>query len=126
MQQTLRKTKIVCTVGPATDKPEVLRQMMQAGMNVARFNFSHADYAKDKKRFDMLVKLREEMGLPIATMLDTKGPEVRLRTFPDGPTEIKSGDTYTLTTRNVPCDNKIGSVSYARLTKDVKPGSQVG
>lgn len=125
MQQTLRKTKIVCTVGPATDKPEVLRQMMQAGMNVARFNFSHADYAKDKKRFDMVVKMREEMGLPIATMLDTKGPEVRLRTFPAGPTEIKNGDTYTLTTRNVPCDDKIGSISYARLTKDVKPGDTV-
>ncbi len=125
MQQILRKTKIVCTVGPATDKPEVLRQMMQAGMNVARFNFSHANYEVDKQRFEALVKLREEMGLPIATMLDTKGPEVRLRTFPDGPTEIRDGDIYTLTTRDVPCDNKIGSVSYARLTKDVKPGDTV-
>ena len=125
MQQILRKTKIVCTVGPATDKPEVLRQMMQAGMNVARFNFSHANYEVDKQRFEALVKLREEMGLPNATMLDTKGPEVRLRTFPDGPTEIHDGDIYTLTTRDVPCDNKIGSVSYARLTKDVKPGDTV-
>ena len=125
MQQQLRKTKIVCTVGPATDKEEVLRQMMQAGMNVARFNFSHADYEKDKERFDMIVRLREELGLPVATMLDTKGPEVRLRTFPDGPVEIRDGDTYTLTTRDVPCDGKIGSVSYARLAKDVKPGDTV-
>ena len=125
MQQELRKTKIVCTVGPATDKEEVLRQMMQAGMNVARFNFSHADYEKDKQRFDMIVKLREELGLPVATMLDTKGPEVRLRTFPDGPVEISDGDLYTLTTRDVPCDGKIGSVSYARLAKDVKPGDTV-
>ena len=97
MQQELRKTKIVCTVGPATDREEVLRQMMQSGMNVARFNFSHADYEKDRQRFDMIVKLREELGLPVATMLDTKGPEVRLRTFPDGPVEISDGDTYTLT-----------------------------
>jgi pyruvate kinase len=91
MQQQLRKTKIVCTIGPATDRDEVLRQMMQAGMNVARFNFSHADYEKDKKRFEQVVRLREELGLPIATMLDTKGPEVRLRTFPNGSVEIDDG-----------------------------------
>lgn len=125
MPQSLRKTKIICTIGPATDKDEVLRQMMQAGMNVARFNFSHADYEKDKERFEKIVKLREEMGLPIATMLDTKGPEVRLRVFPDGPVEIFEGDTYTLTTRDVPCDGKIGSVSYPRLAKDVRPGDTV-
>ena len=125
MQQTLRKTKIVCTVGPATDNDEVLRQMMQAGMNVARFNFSHADYERDRERFARIVRLREEMGLPIATLLDTKGPEVRLRKFPGGPVEIRDGDTYTLTTRDVPCDGKTGSVSYARLTKDVKAGDTV-
>lgn len=125
MIQALRKTKIVCTIGPSTDSDEVLRQMMQAGMNVARFNFSHADYEVDKKRFEQIVRLREELGLPIATMLDTKGPEVRLRKFPGGPVEIKDGDLYTLTTRDVPCDEKIGSVSYARLTKDVKPGDTV-
>ncbi|MBR5371647.1 MAG: pyruvate kinase [Oscillospiraceae bacterium] len=123
--QSLRKTKIVCTIGPSTDSDEVLRQMMQAGMNVARFNFSHADYEVDKKRFEQIVRLREELGLPIATMLDTKGPEVRLRKFPGGPVEIKDGDTYTLTTRDVPCDDKIGSVSYAKLAKDVKPGDTV-
>ena len=125
MNQILRKTKIVCTVGPATDKDEVMRQMMQAGMNVARFNFSHADYEKDQARFEQVVRLREELGLPIATMLDTKGPEVRLRTFPDGPVELKDGDTYTLTTRDVPCDANIGSVTYARLTNDIKPGDAV-
>ena len=125
MQQQLRKTKIVCTIGPATDRDEVLRQMMQAGMNVARFNFSHANYEKDKERFATIVRLREEMGLPVATMLDTKGPEVRLRTFPNGPAEIHDGDSYTLTTRDVPCDEKTGSVSYARLPKDVRPGDTV-
>ncbi|MBQ8922197.1 MAG: pyruvate kinase [Oscillospiraceae bacterium] len=123
--QTLRKTKIVCTVGPATDSEEVLRQMMQAGMNVARFNFSHADYEKDRERFDKVVRLREELGLPIATMLDTKGPEVRLRKFPAGSAEIFDGDLYTLTTRDIPCDNQFGSINYARLTKDVKPGDTV-
>ncbi len=123
--QNLRKTKIVCTVGPATDDDEVMRQMLQAGMNVARFNFSHADYERDQKRFEQVVRLREEMGLPIATMLDTKGPEVRLRTFPAGSVEIHDGDTYTLTTRDVPCDENIGSVTYGRLTKDVKAGDTV-
>lgn len=121
----LRKTKIVCTMGPATDSDAVLRQMMQAGMNVARFNFSHSVYEKDRERFERVVRLREELGLPIATMLDTKGPEVRLRSFPDGPVDIKEGDPYTLTTRDVPCDAHIGSVNYARLTHDVKPGDTV-
>ena len=121
MVQKLRKTKIVCTVGPATDKDEVMRQMMQAGMNVARFNFSHADYEKDKQRFEQIKRLREELGLPIATMLDTKGPEVRLRKFPEGSVEVQAGNMYTLTTRDVPCDDKVGSVNYLQLTKDVKP-----
>ncbi len=121
----LRKTKIVCTMGPSTDSDAVLRQMMQAGMNVARFNFSHSVYEKDRERFERVVRLREELGLPIATMLDTKGPEVRLRSFPNGPVEIQTGDTYTLTTRDVPCDEHIGSVNFARLTHDVKPGDTV-
>ncbi|MBE6847357.1 MAG: pyruvate kinase [Ruminococcus sp.] len=121
----LRKTKIVCTMGPSTDSDAVLRQMMQAGMNVARFNFSHSVYEKDKERFERVVRLREELGLPIATMLDTKGPEVRLRSFPNGPVEIEDGAKYTLTTRDVPCDDQVGSVNFARLTHDVKPGDTV-
>lgn len=125
MNTVLRKTKIVCTVGPATDSDAVLRQMMQAGMNVARFNFSHANYEIDRKRFEQVVRLREELGLPIATMLDTKGPEVRLRTFPNGPVELQEGASYTLTTMDVPCDDKIGSVNFARLTNDIKPGDSV-
>ncbi len=125
MNQTLRKTKIVCTVGPATDDDAVMRQMMQAGMNAARFNFSHADYEMDRKRFQQVVRLREELGLPIATILDTKGPEVRLRQFPNGPVELQDGDTYTLTTRDVPCDEKIASVTYARLTNDLKPNDTI-
>lgn len=122
----MRKTKIICTVGPATDDESVLRQLMLGGMNVARFNFSHGDYALHKERFDKVCKLREELGLPIATMLDTKGPEVRLRRFVDDkPVDIASGDSYVLTTRDVPCTAEIGSVTFARLPQDIKPGTQI-
>ncbi|HAJ96938.1 MAG TPA: pyruvate kinase [Ruminococcus sp.] len=122
----MRKTKIVCTIGPATDDENVLRAMMLAGMNVARFNFSHGDYETHKKRFEQVTRLREELGLPIATMLDTKGPEVRLRRFEnDEPVEIKDGDTYTLTTKDVPCTAEIGSVTFERLPQDVTPGTRI-
>ena len=77
----MRKTKIICTVGPATDRPEILEKMMRAGMNVARFNFSHGDYETHEKRFREVVRVRESLRLPVATMLDTKGPEIRLGLF---------------------------------------------
>ena len=122
----MRKTKIVCTIGPATDNDDVLRQMMQAGMNVARFNFSHGSYAEHEQRFRQVVRVREELGLPVATMLDTKGPEVRLRRFADDkPVEIKDGDTYTLTTQDVPCTAEVGSITFARLPQDVSPGTRI-
>lgn len=122
----MRKTKIVCTIGPATDNEQILRDMMLAGMNVARFNFSHGSYEDHKKRFDMVVKLREELGLPIATLLDTKGPEVRLRRFEeDKPVTITDGSTYTLTTRDVPCTAETGSVTFERLPQDVTPGTRI-
>lgn len=122
----MRKTKIVCTIGPATDDENILRSMMLAGMNVARFNFSHGDYETHKKRFEMIVKLREELGLPIATLLDTKGPEVRLRRFEDDkPVEIMDGSTYTLTTRDILCTAEVGSVTFERLPQDVTPGTRI-
>ncbi len=122
----MRKTKIVCTVGPATDSPETLRALMQSGMNVARFNFSHGDYTIHKKRYDMVCSLRDELGLPVATMLDTKGPEVRLRRFVDDkPVEIHDGDTYTLTTRDVLCTAEVGSVTFAKLPQDVSAGTRI-
>ena len=122
----MRKTKIVCTIGPATDNEQILRDMMLAGMNVARFNFSHGSYEDHKKRFEMIVKLREELGLPIATLLDTKGPEVRLRRFEeDKPVTITDGSTYTLTTRDVPCTAETGSVTFERLPQDVTPGTRI-
>lgn len=122
----MRKTKIVCTVGPATDTDEVMRQLMESGMNVARFNFSHGDYTVHKQRFEQVCRLRKELGLPIATMLDTKGPEVRLRKFVDNqPVQIHDGDRYVLTTRDVPCTNEIGSVTFANLPKDVSVGTRI-
>ena len=80
----MRKTKIVCTMGPSTDKPGILRQLMENGMNVARFNFSHGDYEEQKSRLDMLKSIRDELDLPIAALLDTKGPEIRTRLLKDG------------------------------------------
>ena len=85
----MRKTKIICTLGPATDSEETLRAMLESGLNVARFNFSHGSHAEHKKRLDLLKKLRREMGLPVAALLDTKGPEIRLRDFKDGVVQLK-------------------------------------
>jgi pyruvate kinase len=122
----MRKTKIVCTIGPSTDNEDVMRGLMISGMNVARFNFSHGDYETHKMRFEMVKKLREELDLPIATLLDTKGPEIRLGKFVnDEPVEIHDGDTYILTTEDVPCTDKIGSVSFKNLTKDVSAGTRI-
>ena len=103
----MRKTKIVCTIGPATDDENIMRELMLAGMNVARFNFSHGDYETHEKRFRQIEKLRKELDLPVATLLDTKGPEIRLGRFVDDkPVEIHDGDIYTLTTEDILCDNK--------------------
>ena len=122
----MRKTKIVCTIGPSTDKDEVMRELMLAGMNVARFNFSHGDYEMHKKRFEQVKKLRDELKLPIATMLDTKGPEIRLGKFVDDkPVEIKDGDKYTLTIKDIPCTNEIGSISFKKLPTDVQIGTTI-
>ena len=122
----MRKTKIVCTIGPATDDKNIMRELMISGMNVARFNFSHGDYETHEKRFRMVEELRNELDLPIATLLDTKGPEIRLGKFVDDkPVEIFDGDTYVLTTENIPCTNKMGSVSFKNLPKDVGIGTRI-
>lgn len=122
----MRKTKIVCTIGPATDNEDIMRELMMSGMNVARFNFSHGDYETHEKRFRMVGKLRDELGLPVATLLDTKGPEIRLGKFVDNkPVEIFDGDVYVLTTEDVPCTNKIGSVSFKNLPRDVSMGTRI-
>ena len=122
----MRKTKIVCTIGPSTDREEIMRALMLSGMDVARFNFSHGDYDTHLQRLQQVVRLREELGLPVATMLDTKGPEIRLGKFVDGkPVEIEDGGTYTLTTRDVPCTAQIGSISFKHLPQDVSVGTRI-
>ncbi len=122
----MRKTKIVCTIGPATDSDEILRKLMLSGMNVARFNFSHSDYETHQKRFEQVVRLREELHMPIATMLDTKGPEIRLRQFKDHkPVEIADGAEFTLTTKQLDGTDQVSSVSFQNLPKDVSVGQTI-
>lgn len=121
----MRKTKIVCTLGPATDNEEVLRQMMLEGMNVARCNFSHATYDEHKKRMDMIKKLRKEVGQPVAILLDTKGPEVRVKNFKDGRVTLEEGQLFTLTADEVEGTKDKVSVTYNRLYEDLEVGMRV-
>ena len=121
----MRKTKIVCTLGPSTDKGDVLRQLIENGMNVARFNFSHGDYDEHRGRFEKLKALRAELGKPIAAMLDTKGPEIRLGTFKNGSEKLVTGQKFTLTSREVEGTNEICSITYKDLPHDVQPGGHI-
>ncbi len=121
----MRKTKIVCTLGPSTDSEEVLRQMMVEGMNVARCNFSHGTYEEHKKRMDMVKKLRKEVGKPIAILLDTKGPEVRVKNFKEGKVTLEEGQLFTLTAEEVEGTKDIVSVTYNRLYEDLEVGMRV-
>ena len=121
----MRKTKIVCTLGPSTDREGVLREMLLAGMNVARFNFSHGSHEEHKARLDKLKALREELNLPVAAMLDTKGPEVRLKTFADGSVMLHAGQEFTLTTEDIVGDENRCSITYAELPQDVKTGDTI-
>ena len=97
----MRKTKIICTLGPASETEEVLREMIKAGMNVARFNFSHGSHEEHQKKLDIIKKLRQEMDIPLATLLDTKGPEIRLGQLKDGKAFLEDGDIFTLTTEDI-------------------------
>ncbi len=121
----MRKTKIICTIGPASESEGVLKEMCLAGMNVARLNFSHGTHEEHKAKIDTLKKVREELDLPIAIMLDTKGPEYRIRTFENKKVQLKDGDTFTLTTREVVGNETIVSVSYDRLMEDLSIGDRV-
>lgn len=121
----MRKTKIICTLGPATDDKEIVKQLILSGMNVARFNFSHGNYEEHRKRLDILCQLREELQLPIAALLDTKGPEIRIGTFGDGRVTLRQGDTFTLTSRQVEGDASIVSITFPGLVTDVDVGSRI-
>ncbi len=121
----MRKTKIICTIGPASMNEETLSQMALAGMNVARMNFSHGDHAEQKAKMDLVKKVREKLNLPIAIMLDTKGPEYRIGTFAEGSVEVAAGDKFTFTTDTVDGDATRVSVNYKGLIKDLSVGDQI-
>ena len=121
----MRKTKIICTIGPASMNEEVLTQMAHAGMNVARMNFSHGDHAEQKEKMDLVKRVREKLQLPIAIMLDTKGPEYRILTFEGGKAEVKDGDTFIFTTDDIIGDSTRGSVSYKNLISDLAVGDRI-
>ena len=121
----MRKTKIICTLGPATDKEGVLRALVENGMNVARFNFSHGSHEEHKARLDALKAIREELDQPVAALLDTKGPEIRLKEFKNGSELLEAGQTFTLTTRDVEGTKDIVSITYKDLPHDVKAGGSI-
>jgi pyruvate kinase len=121
----MRKTKIICTIGPASESEEKLKELILAGMNVARFNFSHGSHEEHEAKFLRLRRIRIQMNLPIATLLDTKGPEIRLRDFENGRVELKRGQNFTLTTDKVMGNEERASITYKDLPGDVGPGTHI-
>ena len=121
----MRKTKIICTMGPAVDNEEMLRALMLTGMDAARFNFSHGTHESHLATLNKVRRIRDELGAAVATILDTKGPEIRIKTFENGPVTLREGDKFTLTTRDVPGDAGIVSVTYADLHKELESGCRV-
>ena len=121
----MKKTKIVCTIGPSSDSYEVLKALVDEGMNVARLNFSHGTHPEHKKRIDTIKKLRDDIDEPIGIMLDTKGPEIRIKTFKDGMIRIEQGQNFTLTSEDVEGDETRVSVTYKDIAKDLKANDRV-
>lgn len=121
----MRRTKIVCTLGPSTESEEVLRQLMLEGMAVARMNFSHGTHEEQKKRLNMVKKLREELDLPVAALLDTKGPEIRIGDVEGGRLELKTGQEFTLTTEEILGNGERVTITYKNLYRDVAPGDSI-
>lgn len=121
----MRKTKIICTMGPSTDKEGILEQLAIEGMDVARFNFSHGDHEEQKGRLERLKAIRAKINRPIAALLDTKGPEIRIREFADGKVTLKEGQKFILTAEELPGTEEKVSITYKELYKDVKPGNSI-
>ena len=119
----MRKTKIVCTIGPASESEEKLRELMLTGMNVVRFNFSHGTQESQKEKYDRVIKVREELGIPVATLMDTKGPEIRLGDFEGGKTELTDGDCFTLTVDEILGNKKRATITYKNLKNDIDVGT---
>ena len=122
MDQVYRKTKIVCTIGPGTDNDDKLRQLMLSGMNVARLNFSHGTHVSHGKTIDRIKRLREELNLPVAILIDIKGPEIRLKSFAEGQAALVKGQRFVLRTDDVMGDNTQVAVTHARLPQDIRLG----
>ena len=125
MNAPIRKTKIVCTMGPNLFEKHLIAPLMKAGMNVARFNFSHGTYETHQHYYDEVCRIRDELGLPIATMLDTKGPEIRVRSFKNGRVTLQNGQLFTLTTDEVEVDEERVSITYKELPQDIAVGSSI-
>ena len=121
----MRKTKIICTIGPASDSVECLQQLMLAGMNVARFNFSHGTHEEQKIKYEKVLEAREKVGLPVATLLDTKGPEIRLRDFEGGKAELVAGQQFVLTTEELLGTSQKATITYKNLKNDVDRGTTI-
>ena len=121
----MRKTKIICTIGPASENMETLSEMCKAGMNVARLNFSHGTHEEHKKKIDLIKETREQLEMPIAIMLDTKGPEYRIGTFENGKILLKEGDEFTFTTENIVGNDSIVSVNYKQLMENLDIGDKI-
>lgn len=121
----LRKTKIICTLGPAVDSTEKLRALIAGGMDAARFNFSHGSHDSHKAQLDRLKEVRAELGRPVAAILDTRGPEIRIKSFADGPVRLDTGDGFVLTTREVQGDKTCVSVTYTRLHAELSVGQEI-
>lgn len=125
MNAPIRKTKIVCTMGPNLFEKHLIAPLMKAGMNVARFNFSHGTYETHQHYYDEVCRIRDELGLPVATMLDTKGPEIRVRSFKNGRVTLQNGQLFTLTTGEVEGDEERVSITYKELPQDIAVGSSI-
>ena len=121
----MRKTKIVCTIGPACSTEKALTELCLAGMNVARLNFSHGTHEQHLEMINLIKRVREKLNMPIAIMLDTKGPEYRIKSFKDGKITLDDGDTFTFTTRDVEGDNSIVGVTYKGMVKDLSIGDKI-
>ena len=121
----MRKTKIICTIGPACQSEEKLKGLMSAGMNVARFNFSHGTHEEQKRKFESVIKASSELQLPVATMLDTKGPEIRLRDIENGRTQLETGQTFILTTEEILGTAQRVSITYKNLVQDIREGTTI-
>lgn len=121
----MRKTKIICTIGPSSDNEETLKSMIKAGMNVARLNFSHGTHEEHQMKIDLIKKVRDDINAPIPIMLDTKGPEYRIKTFKDKKITLSEGDKFTFTTKDIEGDQEKVSVTYKDLPKDISVGDKI-